>query len=113
MIKLKSITYIDTEDIEQLIPAHWNDCEFAQMAENDSYARLDCSDAGLEELYEDLAYEERKGNIPMPEDYEDPDEFDWKFRHCRASRLRNQIQLVERLRKEYGIMYEILVWVTW
>lgn len=113
-VRLKSITYIDTEDVDQLIaPAHWNDCEFAQMTENDSYARLDCSDAGLEELYESLDWEVRKGNEPRPEDYDDPKEYEWKAKHCYATRLRNQIVLVERLRKEYGIRYEILVWVSW
>lgn len=76
-VRLKSITYIDTEDVDQLIaPAHWNDCEFAQMAENDSYARLDCSDYGLEELYEYLDWEVRKGNDPRPEDYDDPEEYE-------------------------------------
>ena len=113
-VKLKSITYINTEDVDQLIaPAHWSDCEFAQMAENDSYARLDCSDAGLEELYESLDWEVGKGNEPRPEDYDDPEEYEWKRKRCYATRLRNQIALVERLRKEYGIMYEILVWVCW
>ena len=113
-IKLKNIAYIDTEDVDQLIaPARWNDCEFAQMAENDSYVRLDCSDYGLEELYKYLDWEVRKGNEPRPEDYDDPEEYEWKAKRCYAARLRNQINLVERLRKEYGIRYEILVWVSW
>lgn len=113
MIELKSITYITTDDIEKLIPARWNECEFAQMAENDSYARLDCSDAGLEELYEDLQWENEKGNLPKAEDYDDPEEYKRKLRYCRANRLINQIALVEKLRKTYGIRFEILVWVCW
>lgn len=112
-IKLKTMTYIDTDDVEELIGVNWSECEFAQMAENDSYARLDCSDAGLEELYEALDWEVEKGNEPKSEWYDDPEEYEWKYRHCYATRLRNQIALVERLRKEYGIMYEILVWVSW
>lgn len=41
-IKLKTMTYIDTDDVEELIGVNWSECEFAQMAENDSYVRLDC-----------------------------------------------------------------------
>lgn len=113
-VKLKSITYIDTNDVDQLItPARWIDCEFAMTVENDSYVQLDCSDAGLEKLYEYLDGEIRKGNDPRPENYDDPEEYECESKRCYAARLRNQIALIERLRKEYGIRYEILVWVSW
>lgn len=112
-MQIKSINYIDADDIRELTGKHWSDFEFAQMAENDSYVRLDCSDYGLEDLYESLDWEVEKGNEPKSEWFDDPEEYEWKHRHCYATRLRNQIALVERLRKEYGIMYEILVWVSW
>lgn len=91
---IKSINYIDTDDIRELTGKHWTHFEFAQMAENDSYVRLDCSDAGLEELYEDQ---------------------EWEAGKCggRYERITNQIKLVEILRKQYGFMFEILVWVSW
>lgn len=91
---IKSINYIDADDIRELTGKHWSDFEFAQMAENDSYVRLDCSDAGLEELYEDQ---------------------EWEAGKCggRYERITNQIKLVEILRKQYGFMFEILVWVSW
>lgn len=112
-MQIKSINYIDADDIRELTGKHWSDFAFAQMAENDSYVRLDCSDYGLEDLYESLDWEVEKGNEPKSEWFDDPEEYEWKHRHCYATRLRNQIALVERLRKEYGIMYEILVWVSW
>lgn len=91
---IKSINYIDTDDIRELTGKHWTHFEFAQMAENDSYVRLDCSDAGLEKLYEDQ---------------------EWEAGKCggRYERITNQIKLVEILRKQYGFMFEILVWVSW
>lgn len=93
-MKIKSINYIDADDIRELTGKHWSDFEFAQLAENDSYARLDCSDAGLEELYEDQ---------------------EWEAGKCggRYERITNQIKLVEILRKQYGFMFEILVWISW
>ena len=93
-MKIKSINYIDTDDIRELTGKHWSNFEFTQMAENDSYVRLDCSDAGLEDLYEEQAWLKDKESGT----YE---------------RLINQIQLVEILRKQYGFMSEILVWVSW
>lgn len=112
-MQIKSINYIDADDIRELTGKHWGDFEFAQMAANDSYVRMDCSDAGLEELYESLEWEVGKGNEPRPEDYDDPAEYEWKSKHCYATRLRNQIALVEILRKRYGFMFEILVWISW
>ena len=93
-MQIKSINYIDTDDIRELTGKHWSNFEFAQMAENDSYVRLDCSDAGLEDLYEEQAWLKDKESGT----YE---------------RLINQIQLVEILRKQYGFMFEILVWISW
>ena len=93
-MQIKSIYYINADDIRELTGKHWSDFEFAQMAENDSYVRLDCSDAGLEELYEEQDWLKDKESGT----YE---------------RLTNQIQLVEILRKNYGFMFEILVWISW
>ena len=113
MIKLKTIPYITTDDVKELTGEHWGEFEFAQMAENDSYQTLDCADGYLEELYEDLAYEEKEENQRTIEDFEDEEEYERHKRHCRVVRLKNQIKLVEILRKDYGVRDSILIWVSW
>ena len=107
---IKSINYIDTDDIRELTGKHWSYFEFAQLAENDSYARLDCSDAGLEDLYESIAWESGKYSITPEELPENPEE---EYGNCYLTRLVNQAKLVEILRKRYGFMFEILVWISW
>ena len=36
-MKIKTIQYIDCDDIKELIGVHWSRLEFAQMAGNGSY----------------------------------------------------------------------------
>ena len=79
---------------------------------NDAYQVLCCADWYLEELYEDLEWESGKEGM-NPEDFEDKEEYEWRRRHCRAVRLKNQIELVEILRKDYGIRDSILIWISW
>ena len=112
MIEIKTARYINTDDVEKLTGKHWSDFEFAQMAENDAYQVMSCSDSYLEELYEDLEWETGKEGM-NPEDFEDEEEYEWRRRHCRAVRLKNQIELVEILRKDYGIRNSILIWISW
>lgn len=107
---IKSINYIDTDDIRELIGKHWSRFEFAQMVTNGSYVRLDCSDAGLEDLYESIAWESGKYSITPEELPENPEE---EYGDCYLTRLVNQARLVEILRKQYGFVFEILVWVSW
>lgn len=107
---IKSIDYINTDDIYELTGKHWSHFEFVQMAENDSYVRLDCSDAGLEDLYESIAWESGKYSITPEELPENPEE---KYGYCYLTRLINQAKLIEILRKQYGLVFEILVWVSW
>lgn len=109
MIKLKTMTYITSDDVEKLTGKHWSYFEFADMAENDSYRVLCCADWYLEELYEDLKWESSKEGM-SPEDWEDKEDC---ILHCHAIRLKNQIELVEILRKEYGIRDSILIWISW
>ncbi len=110
MVKLKSIYYITTDDVETLIGTHWSNCEFAETANNDSYAPLNCSDESLEELYEDIAWEAGKRSIRVEDLPEDPNA---TFGNCYLTRLMNQAKLVEALRKWCGVRYEILVWICW
>lgn len=112
MVELKSVHYITCNDVEELTGTHWNEFEFAQMAENDAYQTLCCADWYLEELYEDLEWESGKEGM-NPEDFEDEEGYEWRRRHCRAVRLKNQIELVEILRKDYDIHDSILIWISW
>lgn len=114
MIELKTMTYITCDDVEKLTGAHFGDFEFSQMAENDSYQILCCDDSTLEELYEDLKWEDDKeGNLTLDDFDGDEDDYRRHCRHSRACRLRNQIKLVEILRNEYGIRSSICVWISW
>lgn len=101
MIELKTMIYITSDDVEKLTGKHWSDFEFAQTAENDSYQVLCCTDWDLEELYEKLKWESSKEGI------------DWEDQNCRAVRLKNQIELIEILRKDYGIRGSVLIWISW
>lgn len=112
MIEIKTVRYINTDDVEKLTGKHWGDFEFAQMAENGAYQTLCCADWYLEELYEDLEWESSKEGM-SPEDWGDEEESEWHRRHCRAVRLKNQIELIEILRKDYGIRDSILIWISW
>lgn len=110
MIIFKSIRYITAEDVEKLTGKHWGNFEFAQMAENDSYQVLDCSDDHLEDLEADLEDAEE----PTIEDYfGDEEEYNWYKSRCYYARLCNEIQLIKILREEYGITDSILVWISW
>ena len=75
MIEIKTARYINTNDVEKLTGKHWGDFEFAQMAENDAYQVLGCSDEDLEELYEDLEWETGTEDM-IAEDFEDEDEYE-------------------------------------
>lgn len=112
MIEIKTARYINTDDVEKLTGKYWGDFEFAQMTENDAYQVMSCSDSYLEELYEDFACEIGKEGV-NPKDWEDEEGCDLHNRHCRAARLKNQIELVEILRKDYGIRDSILIWISW
>ena len=106
MVELKNIHYITCDDVEELTGVHWNEFEFAEMAENDSYQILCCADWYLEELYEE--FEDVKDEL----DEIDADN-EWSRRHCYPMRLKNQINLVEILRKQYGCRDTILIWISW
>ena len=82
------------------------------MAENGAYQVLYCADWYLEGLYEDLKWETDKEGM-NPEDFEDEFAYEWRRRHCRAVRLKNQINLVEILRKKYGCRDQVLIWIRW
>ena len=113
MITLKTAYYITTDDVKELTGKHWGDFEFAQMAANDSYQILCLEDWYLEALYEDLEHEMKSEGELTISDFEDEDDFNWHRRNCRAVCLKNQIELVEILRKDYGLRDSVLIWISW
>ena len=115
MVKVRNVPYIRCEDVRELIGAHWSDCEFAQMAENDSYRSIFCDDDSLKMLQEELEDEKASWGDLTPEEVEDEEEYQYWRRLRRRSpvvRLENQIKLVEALR-EMGYNSEMLIYVSW
>lgn len=116
MVKVHNIPYIHCTDVRELIGAHWTDCEFAQMAENDSYRTIYCDDNSLKMLQEELEDEKASWGDLTPEEAEDEEEYQYQRRLHRRSpvapRLENQIKLVEALR-EMGYNNEVLIYVSW
>lgn len=92
MVTLKTTQYITDDDVEKLTGIHWSEFEFAQMAENDSFQVLSCDEEYLKELYEEL--EDEEGT---------------KY----GMRIKNQIKLIEILRKDFNCHSSILIWISW
>lgn len=115
MVKVHNVPYIYCEDVRELIGEHWSDCEFAQMAENDSYRTIYCDDNSLKMLQEELEDEKASWGDLTLEEIEDEEEYQYQRRLRRRSpvaRLENQIKLVEALR-EMGYNSEMLIYVSW
>ena len=108
MIKLKTEYTINCDDVKELTGKHWSDFEFAQMAENDSYQILPLGDWYVEELAEDIEDELRLENENLADDYEA-----YPHSHSRLTRLKNQYELVNILRKDYGLREQVLIFVSW
>jgi hypothetical protein len=98
--------------VRELIGEHWSDCEFAQMAENDSYRSIGCDSDTLEMLREELEDEKASWGDLTPEEFEDEEEYQRLHRRSPVVRLENQIKLVEALR-EMGYCDEMLIYVSW
>jgi hypothetical protein len=112
MVKVQSVPYIHCKDVRELIGAHWSDCEFAQMAENDSYHSIFCDDDSLVMLQEELEDEKASWGDLTLEEFEDEEEYQRLRRRSPIARLENQIKLVEALR-EMGYNSEMLIYVSW
>ena len=112
MVQVNVVPYIHCRDVRELIGAHWSDCEFAQMAENDSYRSIGCDYDTLEMLREELEDEKASWGDLTPEDFEDEEEYQCLRRRSPVVRLENQIKLVEALR-EMGYCDEMLIYVSW
>ena len=111
MIKLKTEYTINCDDIKELTGAHWSDFMFTEMAKNDSYQILPLDDAYVEELAEDIEYELRSERERFIDDYDDFEAY--RRSHSRLTKLKNQYELVNILRKEYGLREQVLVLISW
>ena len=112
MVQVNVVPYIHCRDVRELIGAHWSDCEFAQMAENDSYRSIGCDYDTLEMLREELEDEKASWGDLTPEEFEDEEDYQRFIRRSPFARLENQIKLVEALR-EMGYCDEMLIYVSW
>jgi hypothetical protein len=112
MVKVQNVPYIHCRDVRELIGAHWSDCEFAQMAENDSYHSIFCDDDALKMLQEELEDEKASWGDLTSEEFEDEEDYQRMRRRSPIVRLENQIKLVEALR-EMGYHNEMLIYVSW
>ena len=74
-MKVSMAPVIDLEEACRELNLHSSDFEFVQMEEKDSYIILDVSEEAVEELMEDIEWEEGKS-------------------FSRQSRLQNQLMLV-------------------
>ena len=113
MVVLKSINYITVDDVMELTGVHWGDFQFSQMAENGSYVPVFCDDGSLEDLWEEYREEQELEDEITLENYDGYEEaYNWYKSHCAAVRLKNEIKLIEALRK-LGARDEVLVYVSW
>ncbi len=106
IVKLKTAHYITCNDVEKLTGIPWNEFEFAECAENDSYVIVSCDEETLKLMLED--FEDLKGEL---EDVVLEDQ--WRRRRSYAWRLKNQIELIRVLREQFSGYDEILIWVSW
>lgn len=111
MIRFKIEYTINCDDIKELTGKHWYDFEFAEMAENDSYQILPLSDWYVKELAEDIEDELRLEKENLADDYDDYEVY--RRSHSRLTKLKNQYELVNILRKDYGLRGQVLIFVSW
>lgn len=93
MIKIQICQYSRMSDICEHFNTHIRDYEFCQGVDNDSYVYLDLSDYGVEELDENIRWEEGKDIR-------------------RQKRLQNDLALVEYFRN-IGYRDSMLVYISW
>lgn len=95
MFDIKTVNYITADEIQLKTGIHFSDLEWFEMAENDSYVCVNCSDEAFEELNEDIDWEIKKGySIRLP-------------------KLLNMREVLGILREDCLITDEILIYVSW
>ena len=94
MIKVTNIPTVTCDDIERELGIRVYECEFAEMAENDSYVMLDLDNDHIEDIKADLDWNQGKCNEFL------------------EKRLNNELTLINYFR-EQGYTDRILVFVSW
>lgn len=94
-MEIKTIQTIDFDDIQKEFNLGFNDFDFTEMVENDSYVIFDCDGITLAELLDTIEWERDHGNT-------------W-----RLNKLMNDLALLNVLRETYHITDEVLIYVSW
>lgn len=95
-MKITNVPVVNSWELEETYAVSIYDCDFTQEVENDSYVLLDLTLDRLEQLREDLEWQEGKGESGS--------------RYARG--LRSEIKIIEGLRT-IGYEISILVYVSW
>jgi hypothetical protein len=95
-MKITNVPVVNSWELEEKYEVCIYDCDFAQEVNNDSYVLLDLTLDRLEQLREDLEWQEGKGESGS--------------RYARG--LRSEIKIIEGLR-DIGYEISILVYVSW
>lgn len=94
MIKFQCMPIINSDAIQKEYGIRVFDCEFAQGAERDSYQYFACDNAQLSFLWEEYEWHKDKES-------------------AYAQRLKNDIDLIERIQDDFGDIHEVLIYISW
>ena len=95
-MKITNVPVVNSWELEEAYAVSIYECDFVQEVENDSYVLLDLTLDRLDQLREDLEWQEGKGESGS--------------RYARG--LRSEIKIIEGLRA-LGYEISILVYVSW
>ena len=93
MINVTFKPTVDFDDISAELGIHMSECSLTEMAENGSYISVDLSDEKVEELKEEIEWEQGKSEL-------------------RLKKLQNDLRIIEELRTLVPAS-SILVFVFW
>lgn len=95
-MKITNIPTVEASELEKTYDVDIFDCDFAQEAENDSYVRLDLTDDRISDLYEEIEWQEGKGEE--------------NSRYCKG--LKAELKIIKGLR-DIGYEMFMLVHIYW
>lgn len=93
-IPVYKMDYIKATDAGDAVGCHWFDFIFTEMCENDSFCCLDLSDYRVEEINEEIKWNENR------------------FNEATVQKYKNELKLVEYLRSK-GYRSSVQVWISW
>ena len=104
-MEIKTVNMVDCDDLEEAIGVHWNECEFAQGVENDSYINLACDDNDLDEIVEDIKWQLGKESLTTM------DEIHLSYNHY-LKRIYSQYKVMKYFHDEHKLT-SILIHIYW